>query len=35
MEDIALELGFFGFSSIRRCCNGKLKQAYGYTWKYV
>lgn len=22
-------------SNIRKCCNGKLKTAYGFTWKYV
>lgn len=27
----------FGFScsSISKCCNGKLKTAYGYTWRYA
>lgn len=27
----------FGFDHgcISKCCNGKRKQAYGYTWKYV
>lgn len=32
--DIQRELGFFQ-SSIIKCCRGKLKQAYGYIWKYA
>ena len=27
------ELGF-GHQNISKCCKGKLKQAYGYKWKY-
>lgn len=35
INNIASELGFYGFSTIRRCCNGKCKTAYGHTWRYV
>lgn len=31
---IEKELGF-SHSSIINCCNGKLKQAYGFVWKYA
>lgn len=33
-RDVARQLGF-SQGNISQCCNGKLKQAYGYTWKYV
>lgn len=32
--EVQRELGF-AQSHISSACNGKLKQAYGYTWKYV
>lgn len=33
-REVQKQLGF-SHSNISRCCNGKLKQAYGYTWCYV
>lgn len=33
MREIQRQLGFYQ-SSISLCCNGKLKKAYGYIWKY-
>lgn len=33
-KQVERELGFFS-SYISSACNGKLKQAYGYTWRYV
>lgn len=33
-NEAARQLGF-SQSNISRCCNGKLKQAYGFHWKYV
>ena len=33
-QQVERELGF-NQSAISRCCNGKRKRAYGYTWKYV
>lgn len=33
-RDVARQLGF-SQGNISQYCNGKLKQAYGYTWKYV
>lgn len=32
--EIQRQLGF-NKSAISRCCNGKLKTAYSYTWQYV
>ena len=31
--DVERNLGYF-HNSISYCCNGKLKSAYGYVWKY-
>ena len=33
-REVQKQLGF-SHSNISRCCNGKLKQAYGYTWCYI
>lgn len=33
-REVQKQLGF-AHSNISKCCNGKLKQAYGYTWCYV
>lgn len=33
-REIERELGY-NHASISLCCNGKLKQAYGYVWKYA
>ena len=32
--EVERQLGF-GRSNISNCCNGKYKQAYGYTWQYA
>lgn len=32
--EVQRQLGF-AQTNISKCCNGKLKQAYGYTWRYV
>jgi hypothetical protein len=32
--DVQRQLGFDN-SNISKCCRGKLKQAYSYTWQYV
>lgn len=34
VRQIERDLGF-GIGNIWSCCNGKYKQAYGYTWRYV
>ena len=33
-NEVERQLGF-AHQYISQCCNGKYKQAYGYTWKYV
>lgn len=33
-QEVERQLGFAN-THIGSCCNGKLKTAYGYTWKYV
>ena len=33
-KQVERELGF-SQGNIVNCCNGKLKQAYGYKWKYA
>lgn len=33
-KEVQRQLGF-SQGNISMCCNGKRKQAYGYTWKYV
>lgn len=34
LMEITRQLGFNG-SAISKCCLGKLRQSYGYIWKYV
>lgn len=34
LSEIKRQLGF-GIGNIWSCCNSKIKQAYGYTWRYV
>ena len=34
LKEVQRQLGF-AQSAISNACNGKYKQAYGYTWKYV
>ena len=34
MHEVERQTGFY-YSNIGNCCNGKLKSAYGYIWRYA